>query len=90
MGFGFQPPAGPDPVQVAVDVEFQQISGCITWVPGLVRLNPTEACGREIKPVNEGVGEANGVLRNHIVIRRFRQKQSLRAVFANEVCHARF
>ena len=48
VGLAFQPSAGPDPIEVAVDVEFQQISGRVTWAPGLLRLNPTEACGREI------------------------------------------
>ena len=86
----FQPSAGPDPIEVAVDVELQQISGRITWAPGLLRLNPTKACGREIKPINERVDEANRVLRPDIVIQRFRQKQSLRAVLANEVRHAQF
>ena len=84
----FQPLAGPDPAQVAVDVQLQQISGSKTWAPGLARLNPTEACDREIKPVDESVDEANRVIRAHMVVQRFRQKQSLRAVFANKVRHA--
>src|ERR1700761_471248 len=39
-------------------------------------------------PIDESVDEADGVLQAHIVVQRFRQKQSLRAVFANEVRHA--
>jgi hypothetical protein len=62
MGLSFQPSAGADPVQVTVDIEFRQISGRVTWASGLFRLNPAEACDREIKPINERVDEANRVL----------------------------
>jgi hypothetical protein len=88
MGLGFQPSAGADPVQVAVDVEFEQISGRVAWAPGLFRPNPIEARGREIKPINERLDKANRVLRANVVVQRFRQKESLGAVFASEVPHA--
>jgi len=68
MGLSFQPSTGADPVQVTVDIEFQQISGRVTWASGLFRLNPAEACDREIKPINERVDEANRVLQAYMVV----------------------
>src|SRR5690348_16874518 len=89
MGLSFQPSAGADPVQVTVDIEFRQISGRVTWASGLFRLNPAEACDREIKPINERVDEANRVFQAYIVVQRFRQQQCLEAVAALKVRHAR-
>jgi hypothetical protein len=72
VGLGFEPPAGPDPVEVTVDVELQQVSRRIAGPPGLLRPNTSEACGREIKPIDKSLDEPNRVLRAHVVVQRFR------------------
>ena len=46
VGLGFKPPAGSDPIEVAVDVELEQIGGRVAGPPGLLRPNTTETCGR--------------------------------------------
>ena len=88
VGLGFQPSAGPDPVEVTVNVELQQIAGRIARAASLLRLNTSEPRGRKIKPINKSLDEPNRVLRADIVVQRFRQEQSLRSVLANEVRHA--
>jgi hypothetical protein len=62
----------PDPVEVTVDVELQQVTGRIAGPPGLLRPNTTEARGREIKPIDKSFDEPNRVLRANIVVQRFR------------------
>ena len=88
VGLGFQPAAGPDPVEVTVDVELQQITRAHSRDARLLRLHTSEPCGREIQPIDKGIDEANRVLRADIIVQRFRQEQSLRSVVADEVRHA--
>jgi len=38
VSFGFQPSAGPDPIEITVDVKLEQITGCIAGAPR--RLGP--------------------------------------------------
>lgn len=80
MGLGLQPPAGSHPVDVAVHVELQQIGGIVTRPTGLLRGHPHKGCGSEIEAVDEGLDEADRIVRPHVIVHRFRQKQQLCAV----------
>jgi len=62
MTFRFQPAARPNSVEVAIDVEFEQIARRIARPARPLRLDPPEACLGEIEPIDEGVDEADGIV----------------------------
>ncbi len=74
VSFGFQASAGPDPVEITVDVELQQITGRVARTASLLRSNPTEPCGSEIEPIDKRLDEPYWVLRANILVQRFRQQ----------------
>jgi hypothetical protein len=55
-----------------------------------LRLDPLEAESLQIKPIDEGVHEADRVVAADIIVDRPGQKQELRAFEAGYVRHARF
>jgi hypothetical protein len=55
VGLRLQASAGPNPVEITVELE--QISRRIAGAPSLLRLNTTEPCGREIKPIDKRLDE---------------------------------
>ena len=59
LGFPLQPSARSNPVQIAVDVELQEIAGRITRPPRRLRFDSREAGARKIEPINEGLDEPN-------------------------------
>src|SRR6516225_2954820 len=67
----------PHSVQVAVDVELQQIRGRICRAARHLRLNAAEPYRREVQPVNKGVNEPHRVVRTDIIFHCLRQKQQL-------------
>ena len=62
MGFPLQSPARPHPVQIAIDVELQEIAGRITRPPRRLRFDPREPGGRKIEPLNEGVDKPHRIV----------------------------
>jgi hypothetical protein len=62
MGLGFQTPARPNAIEVAVDVELQQVLRRIARAAGCLRLHPSEASGGQVQSIDEGVDEANRVV----------------------------
>ena len=54
------------------------------------RLNPPEACLDKIEPIDEGVDEANRIVRANVIVHRFRQQQKLIAFEPGHVRHTRF
>ena len=90
MAFGLQPPARPHPVQIAVDVELQQIARRVAGAARRLRRDAREPGRREIEPVNEGVDEPNGIVGADIIVDRLRQQQKLRTFESGNVSHVRF
>ena len=90
MGFALQPAARPHPVQIAVDVELQQIARRIARTARRLRRHPRKPRRREVQPVDEGVDEANRIVRADIIVHRLRQQQELAALESGNVSHARF
>jgi len=90
MTFRFQAAARPNSVEIAVDVEFEQIARRVARPARPLRLDPPEACLGEIEPINEGVEETDGIVRADVIVHRFGQKQKLVAFEARNVRHARF
>ena len=62
MGFALQPAARSHPVQVAIDIELQQVDRRITRTPCCLCRYPREPCRRQVQPVDEGVNEPNRVV----------------------------
>lgn len=80
VGLCLQSPARPHPVDVAVDVELQKIDRIITRTADLLRGHPHKPCGSKIEAVHGGLDETDRIVRPHIIVNRFRQKQQLRAI----------
>ena len=88
--FPLQPPARSNPVQIAVDVELQQIAGRIAWPPRRLRFDPREPRARKIQPIDEGVDEPNRIVGLDVIVNRLRQQQKLVPSESGDVSHARF
>ena len=84
VGLGLQAPARAHPVEVAVDVELQQIGRIVARPARRLRHHAGEAGGREIQLVHEGLDEADRVVRAHVVVHRLGQEQKLRAVMSRQ------
>ena len=90
MGFPLQSPARPHPVQIAVDVELQQVARRIARTPRRLRFDPREPRARKVQPVDEGVDESNRIVGVDVIVHRLRQQQKLVALESGNVSHARF
>ena len=90
MVFGLEPTARTHTIGITVDVELQEISRCVARPACRLRLNPPEACLDEIEPIDEGVDEADRIVRADVIVDRFGQKQKLIAFETGNVRHARF
>ena len=90
MTFGLKPAARPHPVEIAVNIELQQIARRVAGAARRLRLDPLETSGLQIKPIDEGVDEADGIVGADIIIDRLGQKQELRAIESGNVRHAQF
>src|ERR1700694_1908696 len=80
IAFGLKPAARPHPVEIAVDIELQEIAGRVAGTARRLRLDPLETGGLQIKPIDEGVDEADGVVDADVIVNRLGQKQELRAI----------
>jgi hypothetical protein len=72
VGFGLQASARPHPVEVAVDVELQQIRGRIARAASHLRFNTSKQGRRKIEPIDKGINEAHRVVRADIIVNRLR------------------
>lgn len=68
----------------------RQIGGFEARSAGILRVNPHEAGSLEIEAVNEGLDEADRVVRPHVIANRFRQKQQLGVVCSRKMRHGKF
>ena len=69
-----QAPAGADPIEVAVDVELEQISGRIARPTCYCGLDPSKAGRLQVEPSHEGLDEAHRMVRADVVVDRLRQE----------------
>jgi hypothetical protein len=90
LGFPLQPSARSDPVEVAIDVELQQITGRIARTPRRLRFDPRKPRRREVEPVDESVNEADRIVGVDVIVHRLRQQQELVTLESGNVAHARF
>jgi hypothetical protein len=90
LGFPLQPSARSDPVEVAVNVELQQIAWRVARTPRRFRLDTPETPSREVDPVDEHVDEPHRIVGLDVIVNRFRQQQKLVPSESGDVSHARF
>ena len=89
MGLGFQASARTDPVQVAIDVELEQICQIVVRPPRRLELHPDKSRRAKVDPVDKGLDEPDRIIRPDIIIYRLGQQQELRAVRSRQMRHAR-
>ena len=85
-----QPTARPHPVQIAIDVEFQQIGRRIAGTAHRLRLCSDESRRRKVKLIDKGVNEPHRVVHADVIVDRLRQQQKLRTFESGNVRHAPF
>src|SRR4051794_35583781 len=90
VGLGFQAAAGAGTVQIAVDVELQQISRRVAGTTRRLRNRADIPKRREVQPVNKGFDEPHRVVSSDVIVNRLREKEQLRTVVTGNVCHAGF
>ncbi len=78
--FCLQSPTRAHPVDIAVHVELQKVGRIITQTAGLLRGHPCKACGSKIEAIHESLDEADRVVRLHVIVHFFGQKQQLSAI----------
>ena len=89
MRFRFEPTTGPDTVQVAIQIELQQIGRVISRSSGCLGLNPLETCRCQIEAVDKCIDEANRVVHANIVVHQLRKEQELRTIITRNVRRGR-
>ena len=90
VGLGFEPAAGAHTVEIAIDVELQEILGGISRPAGHFACDPDEPCRGQIQPVDKGINETNGVFGTDILVQRFWKEQRLGSIVAGDVRHGGF
>src|ERR1700676_2443937 len=87
-GLGFKPAAGAHPIDVAINVELEQVGRIVSWTAGVFRLNPGKACLIEVQIFDKRVDEADRIIAMNVVIDPRRQKLGLVAITAFNMVHA--
>ena len=70
-----QASARADTVQVAVDVQLQEIRRVVAGTPGALGPHALEARVDQVKPIDERVYETNRIVRAYIVVNSVRKEQ---------------
>jgi hypothetical protein len=72
MGLGFKTTAGAYSVQVAVDVQLQQIGRCIARPTRRIWHRPDEPKRSEVQLINKRLDEPHWIVRADIIVNHFR------------------
>ena len=87
VGLLLQPAAGANAVEVAVQVEPEQVAGIVPRPPGLGRHGPLEAQSPQIEMGHKGLEEADGVVEGDVVVEHIGEEDRLGAIDAGDVRH---
>src|SRR3990170_551860 len=87
--FSFKQATGADAVEVAIDVELEQVGGVVGWAAGLLEHGVAEAQASQIEGVDEGVQETHKVILGDVIIEDVGEEGNLAALLALDVLHAR-
>ena len=70
----FPPPARAHPVQLAVDVELQEVGRRVARTPPRLRLGAGKPSRRKIQPIHKGIDEPDRVVDADVIVDRLRNK----------------
>jgi hypothetical protein len=87
--FPLQQPRRTHSMQIAVQVEPQQIPRVISWPARLRRRRASEPQLIQLETADEGIDEANGIIFGDIILHRCGKKDYLIACWAPNVIHQR-
>jgi len=87
VGLALKHPAGAHPIEVAVEVELEQIGGMVRWASRFMERGMPKAELMQIEGIHIGVDEANRILLGDVVIKRFGKEGQLIAAEAPNVVH---
>src|SRR3954466_8165320 len=90
VSLGFQAPAGAGAVQIAVDVELQQISRRVARTTRRLRNRADKPKRRKVQPVDKCLDEPHRVVSSDVIVNRLRKKEHLRTDVTGNVSHAGF
>ena len=74
VGLGFKPTARTHPVQIAVDIELQQIGRTVTGTTRRLGFDADKPRHLQIQTIDKGIDEPHRVVGADIIVHRFRQK----------------
>src|SRR6266496_527545 len=83
-----QAAAGTHPVEIAIEIEPQQISWIIGRPPSLIELCVGETGFAQIELPGEGIDETHRIFRRDVIIQDFGQQQRLASITSSNVVHA--
>jgi hypothetical protein len=75
LAFRFEKAAGADAIEVAVDRELQEIAGMLGATAGRGGHGTAKAAGLKVKLIDEGVDEANRIVRCEILVEGRRKEE---------------
>src|SRR3990172_9599972 len=79
----------PRSVEVAVDIELEQVGGVVGRAASVLEDGMGEGQGGKIQGIDEGVQEADGVVLGDIVIEGLREEREVVSVGSFDVLHPR-
>ena len=79
VSFPLKATAGASTVDVAVDIELQQVGRRVSRTASVSRCSARKAKPVKIKAVNESLDEANRVIIRDVIINGLREEQNIRA-----------
>ena len=81
LRLALQTPTGPDPVQVAINVDLEQHRRVVRRPPRHRRISASKAKLHQIEFFDKGVDRADRVVLDEVVVQTLGQQRDLRAVF---------
>src|SRR5262249_55050193 len=87
MGFLLQTTARTQAVEIAVNIQLQEIAGIVRRASGRGSCDTVKAQSCKIEFVDKGINEADGVLFCNIVIEALRKEDLLMTVHALDMTH---
>jgi hypothetical protein len=72
MTFGLKPTARPNPVQIAIDIQLQQIARRVAGTAHRLRRNATKSRRRQVESIDESVDEPHWIVGADIIVHSLR------------------
>jgi hypothetical protein len=86
-GLPFEPPTGPHPIQVSINIQLQQVPRIVRRTPRPSRPRPLKTQGVHLQRVHKHIDDAHRRVRPHILLHTCRQQLRLSPVHSLNVAH---